>query len=46
MIAATVDMGCDLPGVTCSSAGGSWWWFGLGVAALVVALVRAVRRDR
>lgn len=38
--------GCDLPGVTCSAGGGSWWLFGLGVAVLVVALVRAARRDR
>lgn len=38
--------GCELPGVTCSAGGGSWWLFAIGMAVLIVALVRAVRRDR
>ena len=46
MSAASVDMGCDLPGVTCSAGGGSWWLFALGLAVLVWLLWREFRRDR
>jgi len=40
---AGVDMACDLPGVTCSASGGSWWLLGVGLLVLVVVVVRRAR---
>jgi hypothetical protein len=42
MSGAAVDMACDLPGVTCSTSGGSWWLLGIGLLVVVV-VVRRVR---
>jgi len=39
--AAAVDMACDLPGVTCSTSGGSWWLLGAGVVLVWWAVRRA-----